>query len=102
MSDNENHHLKMIGALLLLIISPAIALYRGWALWILWGWFAPLAWGPMPYFNAVGVSAIAAYLFAHMPSKERGALDTFSMSIAHPLICLGIFGLLHLCGVRGV
>ena len=102
MSDNEHPATSLLGALALLILSPALALYRGWALWILWDWFAPLSWGPMPWLNAVGVCAIAAFLVAHMPAKDRGALDTLCMAIAYPLICLGVFGFVHLCGIHGV
>lgn len=90
------------GSLALLALSPAFALYRGWALWILWDWFAPIAWGPMPWLNAVGVCLISSFLTAHASGKDRGAMEAFSLAVCYPLIVLAVAGLLHLCGVQGV
>lgn len=97
MSDeNKNLVAEGIGAIVLLILSPFFALYRGWALWVLWGWFAPLAWGPLPWLNAVGICIIAGFLFT------RAAGKAITLAVVYPALCVGIAGLLHLCGVRGV
>jgi hypothetical protein len=94
--------LSCAGSLALLALTPAFALYRGWALWILWGWFAPLAWGPLPWLNAVGVCLISSLLTAHAGAKDRGVMESFSLAICFPLLVLAVAGVLHFCGVRGV
>lgn len=102
MNDSKSPTTSLLGALVLLILSPAMALYRGWAMWIIWDWFAPLSWGQMPWLNAVGVCAIVGFLVTHMPSKDRGSMEVLGLAIAYPLICLGVFGFLHICGIHGV
>lgn len=84
--------------LFMLLMAPVFALYRGWVLWILWGWFAPISWGAMPWVNAVGVAYITSYLVTQDTKTDRTVWEAFTF----PLIVLAVSFVLHLCGVRGV
>lgn len=87
----------------MLAMSPVLALYRGWAFWIMWGWFAPLAWGPMPWLNAVGVCLLTGFLTANLSQdKHRKRSEVLAISVTFPLVVLLCGLILHWCGVHGV
>lgn len=89
-------------SLFMLALAPIFALYRGWALWILWGWFAPLAWGGMPWMNAVGVCFITGYLVSSDSQNTRTTGERLGLAIVFPLLVLLVGLVLHTCGVHGI
>jgi hypothetical protein len=88
--------------LLMLLLAPLFALYRGWALWVLWGWFAPVSWGPMPWINAVGVSFIVGFLVTQDTKTDRTSGERVGLAIVYPLVVLLVGLIVHACGVHGI
>lgn len=60
--DEQSALIGLVIALALLLATPFAAMYHGWALWLIWNWFAvPLA--PAITWNmAVGLSLLIGFI----------------------------------------
>lgn len=74
MSNSDNKScLSAIGALLLV---PVIALYAGWVISILWGWFVvPLGVPSVGAVHAYGLALVVAMFTAKCPTKKDDRED---------------------------
>jgi len=71
----------------------AAVLLRGWALSILWGWFAVPIFGlpPLGIAQAIAVALIVSFMtHQYVPSKEKDNWGPALFPIMMPLFALGI------------
>lgn len=87
-----------MGALALLVAYPLLALYRGFALTFLWGWFIVPAFGlaPLGLIYAVGLSIVASFLTnANTPKRDEKTNVAYSIawSVSYTTVALAFGGL---------
>lgn len=96
-------HDAAIGCLLFLISLPLGALWAGYVLSILWGWFIVPTFEarPLAVLPAIGVAMVVGYLTKQESATkdERSTGEKFAYSFAfmflHPLIALAFGWVLH-------
>lgn len=81
-------------SLLLILLSFPIALLRGLAASLLWGWFVVPTFGvpSLPIIPAVGISLLVGLYHVHVtPRADRGHVDAayhLTTAISYPLLAI--------------
>jgi hypothetical protein len=80
-------------AMMLIVLDVLLAIYRGWVLSVLWGWFAlPLGAAPnLSVVEASGVVLIVSVFFAgrtHYKKHEADIIGTLTYAVLAPLVTL--------------
>lgn len=79
-----------------LMLVPLFAMWRGYVLCILWGWFVARTFGlpELGIAQAIGLSYVVTYLTATMPAKqekEPEGKELLSQQIARGLVFHGLY-----------
>lgn len=83
-------------------LAPLVALYHGWAVWLLWNWFALPSMGTITWHQAVGLSLLVGIVrlkptppTTDGPDKAMGRLIAFWLSV---LVMVAIAWVIHALG----
>jgi hypothetical protein len=68
--DDEKLSVRLAAALALLILYPLIVCYHGWALWLLWNWFAAPIAPPITWPAAVGLVLLIWFIKYNPAQKD--------------------------------
>lgn len=91
---------NLLESLGILALLPITILLQAWCIWLLWGWFALPPWGALTFAQAVGLGCLVSFLRVRAPVKGMPApgLKETLHYCGIMLFCLGIGGILRLCG----
>lgn len=97
MSDTQEAELKILGAIALLLSVFLLPLYYGWAVWLMWGWFALPFMGAITWGQSVGLVMLVGVFRMRIATKEergRSLADTLSAIMTQVLaialaVCVG-------------
>ena len=103
MNDNikTNPLAGCIIVLVLLALSPVQALYHGWALWLLWNWFAAPMVPLITWHAAVGMMLLIGFLKMRPAQKDQDpqdAMRAFLIVQISTLLFVGIAWVFHSMG----
>lgn len=90
--------------LALLFAMPFVALYHGWALWLLWNWFAVPMAPAITWHAAVGMMLLIGFLRIRIQAgeqKPQEALSHFLTIQLSVLMFAGIGWAVHAMGFGG-
>lgn len=91
---------NLLESLGILALLPITLLLHAWGIWLLWGWFALPPWGALTFAQALGLGCLLSFLRVRAPVKGQ-PLPGLSGTLAYCgalLVCVGIGGVLRLCG----
>ena len=87
--------------LILLLLTPFTALYQGWALWMLWNWFAVPLVPSISWHVAVGLMLLIGFLKMHPAQgdqKKNDLLKRFITVQLSVIFAVGISWAFHAIG----
>ena len=97
----HDHFAGCIVILVLLVLMPFTAPYQGWALWLLWNWFAVPIAPAITWHAAVGLMLLIGFLKmkpAQKDQKPNEALAVFFTIQVSVLLVVGISWAFHAIG----
>lgn len=81
----------MIGTILGLVLAVVLTIYRGWALFILWGWFIANTLAPaITISHAIGIMMVASLFTSHATEPKCGVKYKWSTVFLSPIMAVGI------------
>jgi hypothetical protein len=100
--------MKSCAGFISVLLLPLIILYQGWALWLLWNWFAVPLVSPITWRAAVGMTILIGYLKMYYTQEQKnGKTDLkehlwslIGMQVA-VLVMVGIGWVFHAVGFGG-
>lgn len=89
-----------IVAIIMLVVTPLLSLYHGWALWLLWNWFAVPMAPVITWKAAVGLTCLIGFIKMRQPTggPDTKAVGNFLIYQSAVLLTVLISWAFHAAG----
>jgi len=101
--DGEEVAMSCLGSIVLILLSPFLAMYYGWGLWLLWNWFVTPIMPGISWHVAVGLMLFAVFIKtkANEFKNDKPISEVFYLTISYCVyvaITVAMGWLFHLAG----